>query len=89
MKIFVLVITLFFSAITLAGTIQSRIDGDSEGFDGDTIFKLTNGQIWQQVDYSYKYRYKYSPRVTIVKDGLYYKMSIQGIDKEVRVKRLK
>ena len=43
MKIFVLVITLFFSAITLAGTIQSRIDGDSEGFDGDTIFKLTNG----------------------------------------------
>ncbi len=30
--------------------IESKIDGESEGFEGDTIFKLTNGQIWQQID---------------------------------------
>jgi hypothetical protein len=28
--------------------IESQIDGDFEGWDGETIFKLTNGEIWQQ-----------------------------------------
>lgn len=26
--------------------IESRIDGTFEGWDGDTVFKLINGQIW-------------------------------------------
>jgi len=28
--------------------IENRISGEIEGWDGDTIFKLDNGQIWQQ-----------------------------------------
>jgi len=32
--------------------IESRVDGEFEGWDGETIFPLTNGQIWQQVQYA-------------------------------------
>lgn len=67
--------------------IESKIDGESEGFEGDTIFKLTNGQIWQQVDG--KYKYKYMPSVIIIISGNSGKMSIEGIDKTINVVRLK
>lgn len=33
--------------------IESRIEGEFEGWDGDTIFELENGQIWQQSSYAY------------------------------------
>lgn len=45
--------------------IESHIDGTFKGWDGDTIFKLTNGQIWQQSAYAYTYYYAYRPKVTI------------------------
>lgn len=69
--------------------IESRIDGEFSGWSGDTIFKLQNGQIWQQIEYSYKYSYKYCPKVTIVKTSTGWKMQVEGIDKTIRVKRLK
>lgn len=42
MMLFLLTITL----IAEAETIESRIDGDFEGWDGGTTFKLTNGQVY-------------------------------------------
>lgn len=69
--------------------IESKIDGESEGFEGDSIFKLTNGQIWQQTEYYYHYRYRFMPSVLIYKSGDSYKMQIEGIDRSVRVQRLK
>jgi len=69
--------------------IQSSIDGDFEGWDGDTIFKLMNGQIWQQVSYSYTYHYAYMPRVQIYKSANGYKMIVDGVDKTISVKRLR
>ena len=75
--------------VSSSEVIESRIDGESEGFEGDTIFKLTNGQIWQQIDGKYQYKYKYSPEVLIYKDGGGYKMSLDGIDKKIRVVRLR
>ena len=69
--------------------IESKIDGDSEGFEGDTIFKLMNGQIWQQIDGKYKYKYKFMPKVTIISSGNSGKMSIEGIDTTIRVMRIR
>ena len=78
------------NATPLSGTvIESKIDGESEGFEGDTIFKLMNGQIWQQIDGKYKYKYKYMPRVTIISNGNSGKMSIEGIDKTIKVVRIR
>ena len=69
--------------------IESQIDGDSEGWEGETVITLMNGQIWQQVEYYYHYHYSYMPKVLIYKSGSGYKMKVDGIDKAVAVTRLK
>ena len=69
--------------------IESTIDGKFEGWNGDTIFKLLNGQIWQQTEYNYHYHYAYMPKVIIVQTGTGYKMQVDGVTKAIRVKRLK
>lgn len=69
--------------------IESRIDGEFEGWEGDTIFKLENGQIWQQSSYAYTYHYAYRPRVVIYKSGNVYKMKIDDVSNTISVRRLK
>lgn len=74
---------------TSSDVIESRIDGDFEGWTGETIFKLQNGQIWQQSSYNYWYHYAYSPKVLIYKSGTGYKMQLDGYDRTISVIRLK
>ena len=74
---------------TTPSIVESKVDGTFEGWDGETIIKLTNGQIWQQTEYHYHYHYAYRPEVLIFKSDGTYKMKVTGIDKAVRVKRLK
>lgn len=69
--------------------IESRIDGEFSGWEGDTIFKLQNGQIWQQASYAYKYSYKYSPKVLIVRTGAGHEMIVDGVDGRIRVTRIR
>jgi hypothetical protein len=71
------------------GVIESRIDGEFEGFNADNIYKLRNGQIWQQVSATYRYRYRYSPEVLIYRSGGVFKMRVEDIDGEITVTRLK
>lgn len=63
-----------------ANVIESQIDGDFSGWDGETIFKLTNGQIWQQSRYAYIYSYKYRPRVLIFRANGGFELQVEGID---------
>lgn len=72
---------------TTPSVVESKVDGEFEGWDGETIVKLANGQIWEQTEYHYRYAYR--PEVLIFKLGGVYKMKVAGIDKAVRVKRLK
>jgi len=74
---------------TTSDTVEGRIDGDFEGWEGETIVKLMNGEIWQQTEYYYYYHYAYSPKVTIVKSGSTYKMKVDGVSKAVGVVKLK
>jgi len=69
--------------------IESRIEGDFEGWDGETIFKLDNGQIWQQVMIGFTFTYKFRPKVTIFKTHGTYKMKVDGVSGTIFVKRLK
>lgn len=64
--------------------MQSRIEGSWTGWSGDTIVRLTNGTVWRQDQYYYRYQYKYRPRVII--DGRY--MHVEGMPKAVRVRRI-
>jgi hypothetical protein len=69
--------------------IESQIDGDFEGWEGETIFKLTNGQIWQQASYDYAYNYAYMPEVIIYKTSGGYKMKVEDIEDVIDVVRIK
>jgi outer membrane murein-binding lipoprotein Lpp len=78
------------SSISYTGdALETRIDGEFEGWDGETIFKMMNGTIWQQASYAYTYHYAYMPDVLIYrKDGGYY-MKVEGVDDEIRVNRIR
>jgi len=70
-------------------TIESQIHGDFEGWEGETIVKLTNGQVWQQTEYYYHYHYAFMPKVTILRSGVGYKMIVDGVPKAIGVQQLK
>jgi hypothetical protein len=74
---------------TASDVIESEIAGDFNGWDGETIFKLTNGQIWQQAEYDYEYEYDFQPKVTIYKAASGYKMTVEVMDDTIYVRRLK
>jgi hypothetical protein len=79
-----------YGAASGESVIESRIDGAFKGWTGETIYKLQNGQIWQQSSYHYNYHYAYSPSVMIYRDGSGYKMIVDGdVDEPISVRRLK
>ena len=69
--------------------VHSHIDGDFEGWEGETIFKLDNGQIWQQSSYAYMYHYAYHPEVMIINIDGTWKMKVEDVDEMIEVMRLK
>jgi hypothetical protein len=69
--------------------VETQIEGEFEGWDGETVFKLANGQIWQQSSFAYTYHYAYRPKVLVYKSGTTYKMKVEGVADTVQVKRLK
>ena len=76
-------------SISTPNVIESKIEGDFEGFDYENLYELDNGQIWKQIDFTIGVYYKYRPDVLIYKDGLNYYMIVEGIDKKVKVERIK
>jgi hypothetical protein len=69
--------------------IETQVDGEFNGWEGETIVKLMNGQIWQQTEYHYQYHYAYMPKVLVYSSSGGYKMKIEGVEKAVAVQRLK
>ena len=69
--------------------IESQVDGDFEGWEGETVVKLMNGQIWIQTEYYYEYHYAYMPDVLIYQSRGVWKMKVEGIDKAVGVEQLR
>jgi hypothetical protein len=72
-----------------ADVIETRIDGEFSGWDGETVFRLQNGQVWQQASYAYRYSYKYSPSVLIYRSGSGFRMQVEGVDGTIAVRRLR
>lgn len=68
--------------------IESRIDGRFEGWSGETIFKLENGQIWQQTSYASTHSRKFRPKVVITRTGAGYEMQVEGLASSLRVQLL-
>jgi hypothetical protein len=69
--------------------IRSRIAGAFEGWSGNTLFRLENGQVWQQ---RLRGRWRHSadsPQVMIRKNLLgYWEMRVPGTGKQIGVRRI-
>lgn len=72
-----------------ASVIETKIDGDFEGWEGETVVKLMNGQVWIQTEYYYEYHYAYMPDVLIYQSGGGWKMKVEGVGKAVGVEQLR
>jgi hypothetical protein len=75
----------------VADSISARLVGDFSGWSGGTVFKLDNGQVWEQTDDSQLTVGRLSnPRVTISRGllGAYY-LSVEGVRDTVTVRRIK
>lgn len=70
----------------LTNVIKATIVNDFNGWSGDTIFELDNGQIWKQSEYDYDYNYSYRPDAIIYSNGYDYKIHVEG--KSVGVKKI-
>jgi hypothetical protein len=69
--------------------LETQIDGDFEGWDGETIFRMMDGTIWQQASYDYSYHYSYMPDVIIYEKAGSYYMKVEDVDDEIEVRRIK
>lgn len=62
----------------ITDVVKSQINGEYNGWEGETIYELTNGQVWQQSSYSYEYSYSFMPEVIIYNTGSNYKMRVES-----------
>ena len=69
--------------------IESSIDGDFTGWDDGKIYRLMNGEIWEQVGPDYDYEYDYDPDVVIYSTAEGCTMKVDGVDETVVVQRIK
>lgn len=69
--------------------LETKIDGEFEGWEGETIFKMMNGSIWQQASYAYTYHYAYMPDVIIYRKGGAYYMKVEDVDDEIQVRQIR
>jgi hypothetical protein len=76
-----------YAEVQETSAIRSTIINEFNGWSGDTIFELQNGQIWKQAKYQYKYFYAYRPKAVIIKVGAKNILNVKG--RSIRVTRLK
>lgn len=69
--------------------VKAHIEGEFNGWQGNTVFKLDNGQIWQQDSRAYGYAYKFQPAVIIFASGASYDMQVESVASQIRVRRIK
>lgn len=71
-------------------SIRAGVRGGFQGWSGDTVFELDNGQVWQQ-SAAGRYEYSGEDRPVIITRGFLGSFSLQaeGLNRTVRVKRIK
>ena len=67
---------------------QSQIEGEFEGMDFDRVFKLANGQAWQQAVGQYRYTYHSQPSVRVLEEGGRHVLDVDGFGELIAVRRV-
>lgn len=68
----------------ITDVVESKINGEFKGWEGETTYELMNGQVWQQTVYKYTYKYAYMPRALIYNAGGGHVMNVKGTKAKVR-----
>ena len=70
--------------------ITSRIKGRFSGWDGQGVFNLENGMIWEQTDKDKFYIREVENPLAIIEPGMFgsWRLHIDGHDSKCRVKRI-
>jgi hypothetical protein len=69
--------------------VTSQIDGEFKGAGGRSVYKLVNGQIWEQSEYLYHYYYEWRPTVVISGSDHRAMMRVAGMGRDIPVKRVR
>lgn len=72
----------------LNNAIQSKINGSFNGWEGNTVVELSNGDKWKQSMFKYSYSYAYSPNIIIYHSNNGFKMKVDGNNETVDVERV-
>ena len=67
---------------------RSRISGNFDGWSGNTVFELENGQLWQQATPSTFFARAYRPEVTICRVPTGFEMRVEDVRQRVNVNPL-
>jgi hypothetical protein len=67
--------------------ISSEVAGAFTGYNSGAVFRLVNGQVWQQRLYKYQYKYHYRPRVRIYQDGAQWYAEFDCMNEPIEVVR--
>ncbi|MDL1980281.1 MAG: hypothetical protein LWX02_02170 [Deltaproteobacteria bacterium] len=68
----------------IQNVIESKINGEFKGWEGETEYELTNGQVWKQATYKYQYKYAYMPSATVYETYSGMVMAVKGTRAKVR-----
>lgn len=71
-------------------TITSNLVGKFSGWDGQTTFKLRNGQVWVQSDKDKFYTKEIQNPVVVIEPAMFgtWRLRVEGFDEDCRVKRI-
>lgn len=70
--------------------IIARVVGPFQGWDGNTVFTLDNGQIWKQAEKRTFYVPTTEDAVVRIEKGAFgtWKLSVEGYNRQVKVERI-
>lgn len=78
------------ASVEASGTaFEAHIDGEFNGFEYGRLYKLQNGQVWEQTNFSLTLNLGLSPKVTFWKVESVWNMKVDGVDDPVTVRQIR
>lgn len=70
--------------------IESRLVGTYEGWDGDTVFELENGMVWEQAESGTHYSPPIESPEVEIRPGLFgsWQLIVEGQNRRLKVRRI-
>jgi hypothetical protein len=68
----------FVEVSTIDDVVKSTFKNDFNGWEGQTVFKLDNGEVWEQDEYESYSNNSYQHEALIYNSGLDYRLQVDG-----------